>query len=217
GFPIKRWVDLLIPGREEESTESLQVIALQRAICTSDDPATLLNATANIFSIKDVDRMEKLWTGPNFQERFEDQLRSSYSRMLQLRGPDQVNIATASQRLYSAAAVHIMLYWSDSSDSIDLFLRLIPLERRSFLIPDSQVPGSSTCLIRGTLALTIIQAWNTLSPETVAAFRNFVFTCSLNWESQDWRLFCVLSLINSNLSDWQSIFMDSLQKAYRGS
>ncbi|KAG9040351.1 hypothetical protein FS837_000760 [Tulasnella sp. UAMH 9824] len=186
GFPIKRWVNSLIHGRKEESTESLQVIALQRAICTSDDPATLLNATANIFSVKDVAHMEELWADPSFQERFDDQLQISYSRMLQLRGPDQVNIATASQRLYSAAAVHIMLYWRTPAGSYRTWLRLHLLGRKSLLIPEPQVPRSSTSLIRGILAFTILQAYNTPSPETVTAFCDFVVTCSMNWECQDW-------------------------------
>ncbi|KIO17326.1 hypothetical protein M407DRAFT_33006 [Tulasnella calospora MUT 4182] len=108
-FSIKRWVEVSIHGREEESTNSLKVVALQRAICTSDDPATLLNATANIFAITDVAHMEELWSDRSFQERFIDQLESSYSRMLQVRGHNQVDIATSSRRLYLAAAAHIIL------------------------------------------------------------------------------------------------------------
>ncbi|KAG8915728.1 hypothetical protein FRC00_000824 [Tulasnella sp. 408] len=109
-FSIKRWVHTLSQGREGESPESLQVIALQRAICTSDDPATLLRATANIFGITKVSQMEQLWSDRGFQERFLDQFQNSYSRMLQLRGHNQVNIAVSSRRLYSSAAAHIVMY-----------------------------------------------------------------------------------------------------------
>ncbi|KAG8915731.1 hypothetical protein FRC00_000827 [Tulasnella sp. 408] len=110
GFSIKRWVDTLSQGREGESPDSLQVIALQRAICTSDDPATLLNATANIFGIMKVSRMEQLWSDRGFQERFIDQFQNSYSRMLQLRGHKDVSTAASSCRIYSAAAAHIVIF-----------------------------------------------------------------------------------------------------------
>ncbi|KAG9031001.1 hypothetical protein FS837_003126 [Tulasnella sp. UAMH 9824] len=110
GSSVKRWVDILIHGREEESPESLKVIALQRAICTSDDPATLLHAAANISGITNTSQMEQLWSDQGFQERFLDQFGNSYSRMLQLRGHNQVNVAASARRLYSAAAAHIMMY-----------------------------------------------------------------------------------------------------------
>ncbi|KAG9045682.1 hypothetical protein FS837_005866 [Tulasnella sp. UAMH 9824] len=217
GFSIKRWVETLSKGREEESPGSLQVIALRRAICTSDDPATLLNATANIFSIKDVARMEELWTDPSFRERFNEQLRSSYSRMLQLRGRDQTNIARAAQRLYAAASVHIILYRNTRMSLPSLARWLRPFRGKSFLIPDLQIPECSTCLLRSTLTLTVLQACvEKPSLETFTGFCNYVFACSLNWERQDWRLFCVLSLITSNLPDWQNISRDSVREAYRG-
>ncbi|KAG8977521.1 hypothetical protein FRC05_001379 [Tulasnella sp. 425] len=101
---IRRCLRFLARCREEETLESLQVIAIQRAICTSDDPATLLYAIGNILGIGNVAQMEQLWRDPIFQERFFDQFRDSYTRMLQIRGRDQVDVASSARRLYCAAA-----------------------------------------------------------------------------------------------------------------
>ncbi|KAG8914107.1 hypothetical protein FRC00_000849 [Tulasnella sp. 408] len=152
---LKHWLRVLIHGRAEESSKSLQVIALQRAIRTSDDPEALLHATANIFAITDVSQMQHLWSDPLFQDRFIEQLRHAYSRMLQLRGQNQVNIATASQRLYSAAAAHMILSSGDhlelfdSLDVVDPFEKLIEvLGETSVLIPGSQTPNPPTRRIK---------------------------------------------------------------------
>ncbi|KAG9046125.1 hypothetical protein FS837_005052 [Tulasnella sp. UAMH 9824] len=59
-FSLKGWLHALVHVREEESYESLQIIALHRTICISDDPETLLHATANIFGITEVSQMEQL-------------------------------------------------------------------------------------------------------------------------------------------------------------
>ncbi|KAG8937418.1 hypothetical protein FRC00_005890 [Tulasnella sp. 408] len=142
---LKNWLRVLIHGRAEESSKSLQVIALQRAIRTSDDPQALLHATANIFAITDVSQMEHLWSDPSFQDRFIEQLRHAYSRMLQLRGQNQVSIATASQRLYSAAAAHMILSSGSDRDVYYRFKKLITvLEETSVLIPGSKTPNPPT-------------------------------------------------------------------------
>ncbi|KAG8958217.1 hypothetical protein FRC00_002935 [Tulasnella sp. 408] len=180
---------LLINGRAEESTEALQIIALQRAICTSEDPATLLHATANILGITSVVQMEQLWSDHGFQERFLEQFRNSYSRILQLRGRDQVDIAMASRRLYSAAAAHIILYTNIPWNPLNVFIRAVDtLGEVSMLIPDRQIPDSPTSLIRGTLAFTILQFYTyTPTNEAVRTLCNHLVTCSNRRENADRR------------------------------
>ncbi|KAG8934357.1 hypothetical protein FRC00_012189 [Tulasnella sp. 408] len=142
---FRHWWRVWIHGRAEETSKSLQVIALQRAICTSDDPETLLHATANIFAITDVSQLKHLWSDPSFQDRFIEQVRHAYSRMLQLRGQNQVNIATASQRLYSAAAAHMILSSGSDWGVNWRFGKLIQvLGETSVLIPASQTPNPPT-------------------------------------------------------------------------
>ncbi|KAG8919212.1 hypothetical protein FRC01_001413 [Tulasnella sp. 417] len=154
---LKPWLYALVQRQQEESPKTLQVIALQRAIRTSDDPETLLHATANIFAITDVSQIEQLWSELSFQERFLDQLQHAYSRMLQLRGQNQVNIATASQRLYSAAAAHMIISFGISQDVPGSFKSLIDaLQRPSVLIPGTRTSNSPSALIRHSRPFTIL-------------------------------------------------------------
>ncbi|KAG8940738.1 hypothetical protein FRC04_005062 [Tulasnella sp. 424] len=97
--------------RKEENVESLEAIALQRAIRISDDPATLIHATANILSIRSPDAMTKLWDDDAFQERFLQLVENPSNGALQLRGynGDPKDLAESSRRLYYTAAAHIAL------------------------------------------------------------------------------------------------------------
>lgn len=222
---IRKWVSMLAHGREQESPEALQVIALRRAICTSDDPATLLHATANIFGITNGRQMEELWSDTSFQERFLYQVRHSYNRMLQLRGHDQVNFATASQRLYSAAAAHIILLLNDKRRSIDQFTKAIRAVREaSILIPSPQLQDSPAYLIRSTLSFTLIRSHCSCSfwqppPDSLNRLRDHLATLTTILERQDWSVFCLVSFIFSNLPTLRSgnpVPIDSLRNAYRG-
>ncbi|KAG8922956.1 hypothetical protein FRC00_006813, partial [Tulasnella sp. 408] len=47
------------PERKEESPETLKAIALQRAICGSDDPETLLHTISNIIALGEPDTMDQ--------------------------------------------------------------------------------------------------------------------------------------------------------------
>lgn len=218
---LKRWANALTNGREEESPKSLQVIAIRRAVCTSDDPATLLNATANLFGIKDLAQMESLWKDPIFQERFHDQWQNSYSRMLQLQGHDRLITATSSRQLYSAAAAHIMLYKNHNGAHLSSLERSIStLQELSIPDPDLKVTGTSASLIRGTLAFTILQfEEHQPSPEAVTTFSNYLVASLLNQEIQGYGTLCFLAYIITNLPDLRGILRDSrddLGRAYRG-
>ncbi|KAG9040999.1 hypothetical protein FS837_012860 [Tulasnella sp. UAMH 9824] len=221
GVSLKRWANTLTNGRKEDSPESLQVVAIQRAVCTSDDPATLLNATANLFGIKDLAYMERLWKDPNFQERFHDQWQNSYSRMLQLQGHDGLISAASSRQLYSAAAAHILLCKNHNGAHLSSLEHSIStLQELSIPDLDSKVTDSSGCLIRGTLAFTILQFEKRQpSPEAVTTFSNYLVASLLNRELRDWGTLCVIAFIIANVPDLQGISPDSreaLSRAYRG-
>ncbi|KAG8915727.1 hypothetical protein FRC00_000823 [Tulasnella sp. 408] len=223
GFSIKQLVDTLSRGREAETPESLQVIALQRAICTSDDPATLLHATANIFGITKVSQMEQLWSDRGFQERFLDQFQNSYSRMLQLRGHNQVNIAASSRLLYLSAAAHIVMYRDTKWDVHETLERSIDsLETESILIPHSQLLNSSTSLIRSTLSLRLLRYYcisRDLSGDTHDRFCNHLATTLAAQAHHDSRLSGIVSFTvmhHEDLLFGRSESIDVLRNAYRG-
>ncbi|KIO25649.1 hypothetical protein M407DRAFT_25023 [Tulasnella calospora MUT 4182] len=217
----RRWLQFLTKGREEESLESLQIVAIQRAICASDDLVTLLCATGNILGISSATQMEELWSDPLFQERFFDQFRHSYTRVSQLRGRNQVNMAAAARRLYCAAAAHSMLirdvnWWSFQ----DLVLLVYGLHETEILIPGDELSDSPTCLLRSTLVFQIFQFYTYPPPDdTIKKFCNSLALYSRHLEREDWRLFCVVSWIVSNLRILKGIAncsMGSLRNAYRG-
>ncbi|KAG8912536.1 hypothetical protein FRC00_004304 [Tulasnella sp. 408] len=95
-------------GRKEEGPELLQIIALRRTICTSDDPITLLHATANLLTVRDPVNMKRLWDDVTFHQRFLELFQNVYNVMLQLRGhnPDPRDVASRARRLYCGATLN---------------------------------------------------------------------------------------------------------------
>ncbi|KAG8912527.1 hypothetical protein FRC01_005063, partial [Tulasnella sp. 417] len=225
----ERWLGKLRSGRTEESMESLQVIALSRTICTSDDPATLMYATANIFSIKTVPQMEQLWSDEAFQERFRDQLLNSDTRMMQLRGRDRVNFAVPAKRLHCAAMAHVVLFLDTSWSSI-LYMGtgVRGTGQATMLVPDQELPDSPAYLLQATVGFTVLQFCFSLpSRATIQSILGHLVNYSNRLEQEDWRLFCVISWVASMLPmilDTRKFWMDSwmnwligpLRKAYRG-
>ncbi|KAG8940741.1 hypothetical protein FRC04_005065 [Tulasnella sp. 424] len=191
--------------RKEENLELLQTIALQRAICISDDPATLIHATANILSIRSLDEMTRLWDDDAFQERFLQLVENPSNGTLQLRGynGDPKDLAESSRRLYYSAAAHIALTLdSDWARTVDVdegivtakamkpafFSLLRPVSNpdlTAILIPSPLLQDSSSNLIRGNLGLCIIwcsvRRWDRRAPEKdidSVHMRNHLTTCS---------------------------------------
>ncbi|KAG8929122.1 hypothetical protein FRC01_004833 [Tulasnella sp. 417] len=207
-FSLKRWVYASVQGREEESPKSLQVIAIQRAIRTSDDPETLLHAAANIFAITDVSQIVQLWSDISFQERFLEQLNHAYSRMLQLRGQNQVKIATASQRLFSAAAGHMILSPGIERSVPESFTKLInALRRTSILFPGSQAPNLYYW-IHPTGALTILRLLHCSwllewSDSHINRLYSCLETSFVDPQPHHWRALPILCSIISHLCDSQ--------------
>ncbi|KAG9026751.1 hypothetical protein FS837_004515, partial [Tulasnella sp. UAMH 9824] len=206
-FSLKSCLHALVHVREEESSKSLQVIALQRAIRTYDDPETLLHATANIFAITDASQIEQLWSDISFQDRFLEQLRHAYSRMLQLRGQNQVNIATASQRLYSAAAAHMILSPGSDWDVPRSFRNLIlALGERSVLIPGSQTRNTPTPIVEyappfATLRLLYNFLLLDKFDNDINGLYSYLETCFVGATSGDWRVLPIVCSIISHLCD----------------
>ncbi|KAG8901800.1 hypothetical protein FRC00_004397 [Tulasnella sp. 408] len=95
--------------RKEEGDGTLQITAIRRAICTSDDARTQAHAVSNILSITDANLLVRLANDEEFDARVSELCTSSYNRTLQLCGRDRTDLATATCWVYRAAITHILL------------------------------------------------------------------------------------------------------------
>ncbi|KAG8964492.1 hypothetical protein FRC00_002038 [Tulasnella sp. 408] len=220
-IPIKRWLQTLTTGRKEESLDSLQVITLQRAICTSDDPRTLLYAASNMLGIGAAEQMAELWKDKNFPERFFDQLQNFHSRVLHLGGSDHIEIAAPAVRLYCAAAAHSLLILNTGWENLTDFVTAIYMvQEMPIWAPNEDLRDFSACLIKATLAFTIFQFYtDNPSAETVMNLYSYLSRYSKCLEDGDWRLFCLISWAGAHLTETKTAIspsMDSLRRAYKG-
>lgn len=214
--------------RQEEKMRSLQVIAIQRTICTSEDPATLLHATANILSITDLDQLNQLWGDELFRERFLELRRTSYDRAIQLRGRDQFEFAACVARLYCASATHVLI--SVHSTDVDSSVQFQNLPRTSesnrscFWIPSDRLASSSPMLIAASLiSSTSATFWYLYSRRNEKAFCIHLAAYCAALNGQSWRLLSVISWIVSRLRErdrplvlWQGPDLESLRTSYVG-
>ncbi|KAG9041638.1 hypothetical protein FS837_011944 [Tulasnella sp. UAMH 9824] len=95
--------------RKEEGDGSLQITAIRRAICTSDDARTQAHAVSNILSITDADLLVQLATDEEFDARILELCAGSYDRTLQRCGRDRTDLAAATSWVYRAAITHTFL------------------------------------------------------------------------------------------------------------
>ncbi|KIO21626.1 hypothetical protein M407DRAFT_28767 [Tulasnella calospora MUT 4182] len=209
----------------EESRKLLQALALQRVICTSDDPTTLLGAMANTLSIRKPAVMEKLWNEPTFQGRFRELFSNSHNGVLQLLGYSVTPETTESgRRLYCSAAAHILLTLDCEWESFQKFGQdLCHFQMTTSLIPDELVLTSSSDLIRATLGFSFLCLFFNpyiLTDTELKATRNHLAVYSKAIaECSDHRClslhsWAVLQLQTRQLR-WSSN-LEGLRKAYRG-
>ncbi|KAG8905248.1 hypothetical protein FRC01_008420, partial [Tulasnella sp. 417] len=104
----ERYLELISPlvgyfKRRNEEDGTLQLAAIRRTICTSDDARAQMHAASNLLSITDTDLLNRLATDYEFVFRILELSRSSYQRTLQLCGRDRADLATAACWLYRAA------------------------------------------------------------------------------------------------------------------
>ncbi|KAG8910490.1 hypothetical protein FRC01_006304 [Tulasnella sp. 417] len=168
---LNRWAHLLKSGREEESDSILELTALQRAICISDEPTTLLCAVANITTIIDPKHLRQLWDHEAFRERLLELYQTSYDRTLQLFGQDSVDIALSSKRLYLVALAHFLFNLDHSLlDAFGIFRNFLPdpeLGPVSVWIPKDVRSDCPLISIRSYLAVSFVTVmWDLGSPTT---------------------------------------------------
>ncbi|KAG8916297.1 hypothetical protein FRC00_000332, partial [Tulasnella sp. 408] len=100
-------------NRKEEDDGSLQITAIRRAICTSDDIRTLAHAVSNILGITDAKLLAQLAADEDFDYRLDDLCMNSFNRTLQLCGRDRTDLAFETSWLYRAAVAHIFISTAD--------------------------------------------------------------------------------------------------------
>ncbi|KAG8912526.1 hypothetical protein FRC01_005062 [Tulasnella sp. 417] len=209
-------------GREEEKMESLQIIALQRTICTSDDPTTLLYATSNILAITDPARLWLLWVDSGFRERFFVQFKNSPRLAPHFRGKDQNDIAGSVGRLYSATAAHCFLSLDSAwGDAIRWQEEILKFPREMIYISGDRLSEAPLILVRNTLSHLMLQFSLVVpSNETFEVFRGHLAKYSYMLERTDLRLLGLISWIVSEIPQMRKLNSPSiagLRKAYKGS
>ncbi|KAG8906962.1 hypothetical protein FRC01_007852 [Tulasnella sp. 417] len=112
--PVRSWFSN-VNKAEDEGT--LQIIAINRTICTSNDAQAQAYAVSNILAIQDGVLLGRLAAQPNFANRISSLSEASFDRTLQICGRDRSNLAAQTSWLYRAAITHIQLSTSNSGYS----------------------------------------------------------------------------------------------------
>ncbi|KAG8945651.1 hypothetical protein FRC04_000612 [Tulasnella sp. 424] len=218
------WLRLLIKAREEEPLESLQIIALRRLICTSEDPATLLSTAANILTISDPNQLTKLWDDGIFKERLLDLYKGSAARTLKFLGRGRVDLASAVRRLYAAATTHFVFYINlDGLEFQSLLYCLRDTEgfRESTIwIPEEMPKDTSQFFVQMSLTLSVISIIDFMPSDVeIQNFCGYLSTCSDALINPNWRFLSLICWIVSQLPRVQDINhgdLESMRKVVTG-
>ncbi|KAG8905509.1 hypothetical protein FRC00_013216, partial [Tulasnella sp. 408] len=218
------WYRVLISIRAEEPLESLQVTALRRLICTSEDPATLLTSAANILTINDSDQPIKLWSDEIFRARLMDLYKGSADRTLKFLGRGRVELASAVRRLYTAATAQFVVYMDlNIEDFLYVFQCLSETEgfRTSTIwIPEAMPHDTSPFYNQLSLTLAILSIFDFQPP--VVEIQNFCGYLGLYSDAlinPDWRSLSLLAWTVSQLPriEWVSHQdIGAIRKVLRG-
>ncbi|KAG9037585.1 hypothetical protein FS837_001427 [Tulasnella sp. UAMH 9824] len=225
GRPVfDQLIENMKSGRKEKPLESLQIFALQRSLCTSEDPSTLLCAVANIPTITNPKHVQKLWDDKAFQERLLRLYMCSFDRTLRLLGRDQVDLAHEAKRLYGAAVTHILFYLDHVKSVSDFILPCLrdtecfkPLGVRApQSISDDTLPVFVQTSLAHALICILLFPPLTLDIQNLCAHLN---SCSDALVYPDWRLLSLISWAVAQLpriGRLHSLDFGYMAKAFRG-
>ncbi|KAG9046412.1 hypothetical protein FS837_004505 [Tulasnella sp. UAMH 9824] len=179
----------------------LQVVAVKRTICTSDETFTLLCATANLFTVNEAGYLEGLWSDEMFHSRLIELCTNPYQRMVELLGQGRIEAAVSAARLYRGALCHIFLSINFPDEQLSLLhgdvpedickaIMSEPLVDANWLVPPERVEKFSPVLIETALASWMLRACVEYVPMERIGAHISEYSESLNLSS--WKL---LSLI----------------------
>ncbi|KAG8933527.1 hypothetical protein FRC01_008456 [Tulasnella sp. 417] len=204
--------------REGEDKPSLQAITIQRIIRTSEDPASLLHAAANILAITSTDQLKILWDDETVRQRLVDLPRSSYSTARQQWGSLQFDYAASAARLYWCATTHILIHVQGP--------QLDPLEYlRDFgiPIPSDRLAHSSPVMIRASFVYFALSTFKLFkSKQEGTEFYNSLADYCSALERQDWGLlslvFWTISRLQRNVTSRSLLRagLEAIRAAYMG-
>ncbi|KAG8919562.1 hypothetical protein FRC01_001231 [Tulasnella sp. 417] len=219
-----KWLSYLL-GPREKPVPTLQIIALERVVRKSEDPACLLYAVAQIPCITDLEQLERLWKDDAFRGTLLELYENSYSRNLQLKTKGHVDRALAARRLYTVAITHFLLYLDCSRPEIDrIFSSLSLHEGEGFkqLCPWNveYVPGESQIFVQTSLSLSIMGIIMVQpTAQDLEKFCKYLSSCSKALTMPNWRLLCLICWIVAQLPRIQRLQyadLKSMARAFRG-
>ncbi|KAG9032943.1 hypothetical protein FS837_002584 [Tulasnella sp. UAMH 9824] len=217
---VNRLFRTLKSGRKEDPLESLQIFALQRSVCTSEDPVTLLCAVANIPTITNPKHVQKLWEDKAFQERLIKLYMGSFDRTLRLLGRDQVDLAREAEQLYGAAVTHILFYLDSVKSISDNLLKCLrdtegfkPLGVRA---PKSISADTLPVFVQTSLAHALISILQ--FPPLISDVQNLcahINSCSDALVYPDWKLLSLVSWAIAQLPRIGSLYNSDFERMAR--
>ncbi|KAG8909639.1 hypothetical protein FRC01_006822, partial [Tulasnella sp. 417] len=221
-----RWQLLsFFPDQQEETVSTLQVIALERVVCTSEDPASLLCAVAQIPCITNVSELRRLWKEDAFRESLLELYTNSYSRNLQLKATGQISPTLAARRLYVVAVTHFLLYLDLPQPYFDLVFPHNALSQEEGfkdlgMWNVEYAPGGSQIFVQTSLSHSII-SMTMLQPtaQDVETFCEYLSNCSEALTIPNWRLLCLICWTIAQLPRIKSLHstdLGSMAVAFRG-
>ncbi|KAG8965458.1 hypothetical protein FRC00_002705 [Tulasnella sp. 408] len=157
--------------RKDDDDEMLQITAIRRAICTSDDAWTQIHAVSNILGITDADLLARLATDNEFDARISELCVNSYNRTLQLCGRDRTDLATATSWVYRAAMTHILLSSTSLVQSIAecrMWLVLWTAPNKPPLFPPSDLTQNASPNMTTACLAFVIEFAESLNIQTSA-------------------------------------------------
>ncbi|KAG8938801.1 hypothetical protein FRC04_007521 [Tulasnella sp. 424] len=141
----------------------LEVEAVRRVICNSNDSAALITSVTNILAIQNHQSLRRLAASRHFCNTLLRLCRTAYLEVLRLQGQNQTELAIAVTWRYRAAITHIGLRGALSPNFI------FPLgiqasvdidDEPGVSIPSGLIKASTPALIDGYLAYIAIIAWS---------------------------------------------------------
>ncbi|KAG8927918.1 hypothetical protein FRC01_006731, partial [Tulasnella sp. 417] len=216
-----------LQAREGEDKPSLQVITIQRIIRTSEDPASLLHAAANILAITSTDQLRMLWDDETVRDRLVDLRHGSYTAALQQRGTHQFDYAASAARLYWCATTHILIHVQDpQSGPLEYFRDFgIPVKSDGscFKIPADRLTHSSPVMVRASFVYFALSTFKLFKSKEEGAefYSSLADYCSAS-ERQDWGLlslvFWAISRLQRNETsrNFLGAGLEAIRAAYMG-
>ncbi|KAG9044941.1 hypothetical protein FS837_007266 [Tulasnella sp. UAMH 9824] len=199
--------------RKEENDGMLQITAIIRAICTSDDARTQAHAVSNILGIAESDLLCQLTTNEELFTRISELCIGSYDRTLQLCGRGRADLAASTSWLYRAAITHISLLTTNYVLVGRWTLAMGELDESAMFISPDQLQHAPPNIIAAWLGY-MLDPDHGYNPQARHLALHFIMDGRVN---PSWR--CISMVIAVIIVEWDVCTAgsrDALHAAYTG-